>query len=544
MRTDFALEEYADGTHSLTVPLRQSEFPAATGSHPQRRKLRAYVLAGRSSACFFESARNWLTCQRGVAAATSGRHSSSLGDGLSWSAQSRARTRIRVLIAQGLLHSLCFTLCFVCFPSIYTVWRIIPNVSHEWAVDFARWIGLRSVTQIEHIVRLFLTGLCVLLLVLTTVAFLATAITDPGRVPQKYHWITTAVKCGAVAPQSSVPASQRRLAVAQLLGLGVNDVAYFEMQYHSSSYAPALHVDSFPSSGRSSFDASSQPEIVRLRRKAKVYLSYRSVRIWQALMLSEDRASLWSVPPQEDPLFDESLMKETEGNLEVPTDVNGLCDGVRVRLKWCAICQHVRLPRTRHCTSCQCCVDRFDHHCVWVCNCVGLRNHRYFVAFIFFACSLNSVILVLCASLYHELWQQTGHVVDAAGEHWWDHFMSMINHHWILIKMIPVEFILLLLSFLLFFPLVNLILFHAVLVATNRTTTEEMRELYLIKNPFSLGFRHNVHHLLCAPVPPSLTTRWGVARELKCAERFTLEDSTGTNASYSRSRVAPPRGLV
>ncbi|XP_069616647.1 palmitoyltransferase ZDHHC23 [Ranitomeya imitator] len=46
---------------------------------------------------------------------------------------------------------------------------------------------------------------------------------------------------------------------------------------------------------------------------------------------------------------------------------------------WCHICQVPRTPRSGHCRICGSCVQRLDHHCVWINNCIGSRNHKSFL---------------------------------------------------------------------------------------------------------------------------------------------------------------------
>lgn len=48
----------------------------------------------------------------------------------------------------------------------------------------------------------------------------------------------------------------------------------------------------------------------------------------------------------------------------------------------CPECQVIRTARSRHCAICNQCVERFDHHCPWINNCVGINNHNAFLMFL------------------------------------------------------------------------------------------------------------------------------------------------------------------
>ena len=64
----------------------------------------------------------------------------------------------------------------------------------------------------------------------------------------------------------------------------------------------------------------------------------------------------------------------------------------------CPDCEVLRTPRSRHCAICNRCVERFDHHCPWINNCVGIHNHNYFLVF------LITLTLILFTIAVNSLW--------------------------------------------------------------------------------------------------------------------------------------------
>ncbi|KAG6421084.1 hypothetical protein SASPL_117633 [Salvia splendens] len=57
-------------------------------------------------------------------------------------------------------------------------------------------------------------------------------------------------------------------------------------------------------------------------------------------------------------------------------------DNIIFTEKECDTCKIPKPARSKHCSICDRCVARFDHHCAWMNNCIGERNTRYFMAFI------------------------------------------------------------------------------------------------------------------------------------------------------------------
>ncbi|XP_064028600.1 palmitoyltransferase ZDHHC18 isoform X2 [Pogoniulus pusillus] len=160
-----------------------------------------------------------------------------------------------------------------------------------------------------------------------------------------------------------------------------------------------------------------------------------------------------------------------------------------VKLKYCYTCRLFRPPRTSHCSVCDNCVERFDHHCPWVGNCVGKRNYRYFYAFIL-SLSFLTAFIFACVVTHLTLRSQR------------DGFLATL-------KTTPASVLELVICFFSVWSILGLSGFHTYLVASNLTTNEDIKGSWSSKrgsefaNPYShKSILTNCCAVLCGPFHP------------------------------------------
>ncbi|TRY83994.1 hypothetical protein DNTS_009942 [Danionella cerebrum] len=139
----------------------------------------------------------------------------------------------------------------------------------------------------------------------------------------------------------------------------------------------------------------------------------------------------------------------------------------------CSTCQLLKPARSKHCRVCDRCVQRFDHHCVWVNNCIGAQNTRYFLLYLLSVCAMAGNIAVLTADMLLQAVLRSGllhaHYIDEQGIQQPAGPLFIIQH---LFMTFPrIVFMLGFLVFV-FFLLAGYSLFHIYLALVNQTSNE------------------------------------------------------------------------
>ena len=161
--------------------------------------------------------------------------------------------------------------------------------------------------------------------------------------------------------------------------------------------------------------------------------------------------------------------------------------GHMVNLNYCYTCFHFRPPRTSHCAECDNCVEKFDHHCLWMGTCVGKRNYKYF----YLVLSLTTILSLI------QIFSCVGFIVYKLKEE------NVKNILYIIISLSCVGFFDLM--FFCFF-LVKLFVVHSWLLTQGLTFYEYLKKkyyTYLDIKPYSFGFWRNIKQRLFAEIPDS-----------------------------------------
>uniref|UniRef100_T1D6Y2 Palmitoyltransferase n=1 Tax=Crotalus horridus TaxID=35024 RepID=T1D6Y2_CROHD len=173
-----------------------------------------------------------------------------------------------------------------------------------------------------------------------------------------------------------------------------------------------------------------------------------------------------------------------------------IINGQAVKLKYCFTCKIFRPPRASHCSLCDNCVERFDHHCPWVGNCVGKRNYRFFYMFILSLSFLTVFIFAFVITHIIHRTQKTG-------------FLTALKDS-------PASVLEAVVCFFSVWSIVGLSGFHTYLISSNQTTNEDIKGSWSNKrskenfNPYSYGnICVNCCSALCGPLSPSLIDRRG-----------------------------------
>lgn len=209
--------------------------------------------------------------------------------------------------------------------------------------------------------------------------------------------------------------------------------------------------------------------IPKMKDSLKIYYNYLIILLWLSTITSilslTDAATADPGRQRGTPI---PRNKYDLGNIKK------IVGGHKYFLKYCSTCNLIRDVRTFHCDKCGICIEKHDHHCGYLSNCVGIYNYRKFFTFIIVAFAHVSIAIIICI---HFVSNFSGKVDN--------------NYEWIIFFVIIILLIGGIFSFFIFWMIIQ----HLITIFRNKTTREFIKHKeYKV---YDRGCKNNCNEAFC-----------------------------------------------
>ncbi|GFP88175.1 probable protein s-acyltransferase 12 [Phtheirospermum japonicum] len=218
----------------------------------------------------------------------------------------------------------------------------------------------------------------------------------------------------------------------------------------------------------------------------------------------------WKGLPEEQDVEKENFMSSNslapDDNSTMPSSSEGT--ETRPTLGYCNKCQNGKPPRCHHCSVCQRCVLKMDHHCIWVVNCVGARNYKFFLLFVlytFLETVMNTLVLL------------PGFIK----------FFGQANHHSSSPGKLAITFLAFVLNLAFALSLLCFVVMHTSLLLSNTTSVEVHEKKKNLPWKYDVGWRKNIEQV------------FGTRKAIWLVPLFSKEDLEKVDDGYTYLPLCP-----
>lgn len=205
------------------------------------------------------------------------------------------------------------------------------------------------------------------------------------------------------------------------------------------------------------------------------------------------------------------------------------------KYKQCASCAIIRSLRSNHCRDCDNCVIRFDHHCPWIGNCVGIRNYPFFYFFLLF---LNILDMYMASFSIAKI--STSNTNKKLR---YDNDASTASK--LCSNIVSIYIVIYCCLAMLF--ITGLFFYHTNLVVNNITTKEGLKKLYenVLGNPFKRSCCFNCRNVIRRKIPRKniifyLISTTPIDNKKDIQVEITNEVQKPSNGNYDK--ISPKEG--